>query len=150
MGVGHSALGDSGSGGNETIDDLNELQQDVRLLKATLERHRLQRDLAQLQPGHDMLIGICHAKNGIGTLTLNALYGVKGQYVATFSYNSSTQIKASQGDRLLCGETVLAIGPNLVKVEKNGNLYQITPSVNMSHHWVPLPQTPKTTTSGQR
>lgn len=110
------------------IGDISTLQQKSLLLKVTLEHAKLQRELNEISEVKGITNEIC-SQQGIGSLTLNAVYGVKKQRFATFSYNQATQVDAKAGDTLLCGEKVTAISLDKVEVVKAGKRYTVAGSV---------------------
>jgi type IV pilus biogenesis protein PilP len=110
------------------IGDISTLQQKSLLLKVALEHAKLQRELNEMSEVKGVNNEICSQK-GIGSLTLNAVYGVKKQRFATFSYNQATQVDAKAGDILLCGEKVSAISLDKVEVIKAGKRYTVAGSV---------------------
>jgi type IV pilus biogenesis protein PilP len=119
-----SSLGADG----ERIGDISTLQQKSLLLKVALEHAKLQRELNEMNAVKGINNEIC-SQTGIGTLMLNAVYGVKKQRFATFSYNQITQVDAKAGDMLLCGEKVKLISLEKVEVEKGGKHYTVAGSV---------------------
>lgn len=110
------------------IGDISTLQQKSLLLKVALEHAKLQRELNEMSEVKGITNEIC-SQQGIGSLTLNAVYGVKKQRFATFSYNQSTQVDAKTGDTLFCGEKVIAISLDKVEVIKAGKRYTVAGSV---------------------
>jgi hypothetical protein len=118
-----------------TVADLSALQQQILLLKVSIERLKLQQELQQLAPLTERAHEFCQSSTeGVGTLTLTALYTVANQRFASLAYNRHISIEASRGERLLCGETLLAITRNGVEIEKQGRRYQLAGAA------LPMPQ----------
>lgn len=116
-------------GAEKSIGDLGRVQQDSVMLKANIERAKLRQELSGFEEDKSISTSeICQPK-GIGTLTLFSIYGIGAKNFATFAYNSSTQVDAGVGDRLLCGEVVKRITLNKVEVEKGGKIYAVSGTV---------------------
>ncbi|MCT4700537.1 hypothetical protein MUA02_01265 [Enterobacteriaceae bacterium H20N1] len=110
-----------------TVGDISNSQQSTIMLKSALERAKLEKELSDMKDVKISASEVCTNK-GVGMLTLKAVYGVKNLRYATFYYNPSAIIEARIGDNLLCGEKVMAIQLDNVKVEKDGVVYTITGS----------------------
>ncbi|CAI1007602.1 type IV pilus biogenesis protein PilP [Serratia quinivorans] len=111
------------------LEDVSANQQTTLMLKAALERAKLEKELSQMKDRQVSVSGIC-SSDGIGTLALGAIYGAGPRPAfAAFSYNSATQIEARQGDTLLCGEKVERITLDNVEVSKGGKTYKVFGSV---------------------
>jgi type IV pilus biogenesis protein PilP len=110
------------------VGDISTLQQKSLLLKVAIEHAKLQRELNEMSEVTGITNEIC-SQQGIGSLTLHAVYGVKKQRFATFSYNQVTHVDAKSGDTLLCGEKVKIISLDKVEVEKAGKRYTVAGSV---------------------
>lgn len=119
------------------VGDISTIQQKSLLLKVAIEHAKLQKELQQMSESGVVSNEICTGK-GIGSLMLNAIYGVNQQHFATFSYNTSTQIDAKPGDTLLCGEKVKKISLEKVEVEKSGKRYTVAGSVTAVPSAAPL------------
>jgi hypothetical protein len=109
-----------------TVADLSALQQQILLLKVSIERLKLQQELQQLAPLAETPHDFCQSRaEGVGSLTLTALYSVDGQRFASFAYNHHFSLEASRGERLLCGETIVSITRQSVELEKAGRRYTL-------------------------
>lgn len=133
-----------------TVADLSALQQQILLLKVSIERLKLQQELQQLAPLAETPHDFCQGRaEGVGGLTLTALYSVDGQRFASFAYNHHLSLEASRGERLLCGETIVSITRQSVEIEKAGRRYTLAGatlplsrpphSLPPAHHNHPVP-----------